>query len=424
MHSSQPGPPARRTRALLTIIGAPQLHLRSPMIVALWSAIFPGFGHFLLSRYLTGMILFLWEIIINFSSHLNVAIFYTFTGSFDMAKSVLDKDWLLLYIPTYLFTIWDSYRTTVDLNHQFLLAAREDSPVKPFIKTPLGFNYLDKSSPWPSAVWSILSPGAGQLMAQRTLVAFFIMAWWIVVAYSSKVLPAIHYTALLQFDRAKEAVNIQWLLNIPSMVFFGIYDAYVNIVEKNKLFEWEQAKYLKGTYQSKAFLMPFPRRDRGKHMYVVSNFEHSIKLELAVTALAMQGISKEDILAVPLDKRNEEWMLIDRIHASDQMSTMDVPMIFAATFALFGLIYGFLWTWGPILWSLIGTGLGFGIGLLVKFLFSRKYKGKKRTTPAEVVLLVSCRDTQLDLVKDILWKHDALGVSKLSLDEDAQGRKA
>ena len=71
---------------------------------------------------------------------LNLAIFYSFLGRFEEAKTVLDTRWLLLYIPTYLFAFWDSYRTAADLNNQYVLAAREDAPVQTFIMHPLGIN--------------------------------------------------------------------------------------------------------------------------------------------------------------------------------------------------------------------------------------------------------------------------------------------
>jgi hypothetical protein len=245
------------------------------------------------------------------------------------------------------------------------------------------------------------------------------MAWWIVVVYNSNVLPAIQHTALLQFNLAKEVLNKQWLLNIPSIIFFGIYDAYVNAVESNKLFEWEQGKFLKQEYQSKDFPMPFGK-EQGQSMYVVSSFEHSIKLEKVITALTMQGLPKADILAVPLDKQKEDRMILDRLHASDHMSMMDYPTILAALFALFGLIYGFELEWGPVLWSLIGTGLGFGMGLLIKLFTTRKRNEKQRESSSLVFLLISCPDHKLEIIRDTLWNHGALGVSRLSLGESGQ----
>ena len=44
-----------------------------------------------------------------------------------MAKEILEPRWLLLYLPVYLFAIWDSYRTSVDMNKVFILAERENA---------------------------------------------------------------------------------------------------------------------------------------------------------------------------------------------------------------------------------------------------------------------------------------------------------
>jgi len=386
------------------------------MIIALWSAIFPGFGHMLLSKFFCGMIFFIWEVFINLKSHMNVSIYYTFIGNFEMAKVVLDKEWLMLYIPTYLFAIWDSYRTAEDINQQFLLASHEDAPVPPLALHTLGLNHLDKGSPWVSAVWSLLSPGVGQLITRRILVAFFLIGWWIVVVYQSKLLPGIHLTALGQFEQAKEILDKQWVLNVPSIFLFGVYDAYVHSVEGNKLFKWEQARFLRHEFQSGAFQMPFLKgQEDDGGMYVVASFEHSIHLEAAVVTLEKQGIPKSEILAVPMDKRDESMLIFDRLRASDRHSMMDYPIIISATCSLFGLIYGFLLTWGPVLWALIGTGVGFGIGILIKLLAIRRRKEKIRIQATEVVLLINCKNSRQDTVKDILWRHGALGVSQLTL---------
>ena len=249
----------RRSRALVSILGTTQLHLRNPIVVAFWSAIFPGMGHMLLSKHIRGFILFTWEVTVNLLSHINLAIYYTFTFRPELAKQALDTRWLLLYIPMYLFAIWDSHRTATDMNNHFLLAIREDVEIKPFILHPLGINYLDKSPPWVAVVWSMLTPGAGQLLIHRIVVAFFLIGWWIVVVINSNVLPAIHLTLQGSFEQAKQIVSPQWLLNIPSMYFYGIYDAYINAVESNKLFDWEQGKFLRQQYQSASFPMPFDK---------------------------------------------------------------------------------------------------------------------------------------------------------------------
>ena len=226
----------RRFVAYVSSLGTTQLHLRSPFIIACWSVAFPGLGHLLLSKYLRGFLLFIWEIIINFKSNINLLILYSFIGDFEKAKGVVDLRWMSLYIPTYIFAIWDSYRTAVDLNHNYILAVREDAKINSFKISALEINYLDKRKPWVSAMWSLLIPGSGQLYIHRIVTAFFVVVWWIIICYLSNLLPVIHYTFLGDFQQAKAVINMHWFLNIPSIYFFAMYDSYVNTVENNKLY--------------------------------------------------------------------------------------------------------------------------------------------------------------------------------------------
>jgi hypothetical protein len=410
-------PSARRAVAYLNLLGTTQLHLRNPFIIAAWSVAFPGMGHMLLSKFLRGFALFLWEVFVNYKAHINLLILYSFTGDFEKAKAVVDIQWMSLYVPTYIFAIWDSYRTTIDMNHQYILAAREDAEIKPFRMGAMGINYLDKGKPWVSAVWSLLIPGGGQLYIHRLIPAFFIVLWWIVICYYSKFLPSFHYTLLGDFQQAKSVLDMQWLLNIPSVYFFAMYDAYVNSVSNNKLYDWEQSKFLKRQYQNSNFVMPFKKNIRGDKMYIVSTFDHSIYLELAITAIQMKGIKKENIMAVSMDKKGEERMLFDTIHSSDGLSLLDLPAILGVVFGVFGGIYGFILKWGPLLWGLISIAVGAALGFVIKLIITKKYSHRqndKRGT--EVVLIIECIESQLEMVKDMLWANKALGVSKLDLD--------
>lgn len=88
----------------------------------------------------------------------------------------------------------------------------------------------------------------------------------------------------------------------------------------------------------------------------------------------------------------------------------DLPMILAALFALFGLIYGFLLTWGPILWALIETEFGFFIGLGT----TKNRNKKQKSRQPEIVLIISCKDEQLQTVQETLWANDAIGVAKIN----------
>lgn len=210
----------------------------------------------MLGTYFKGFFLVFWEIFININANLNVAILYSFTGRFELAKSSINNRWLLLYVAVYVYGIWDSYRTSIDLNKFSILADREKSTVFPFTVGSFGINYLDKRNPWISAVWSSLMPGLGQFYGNRLINGFIILAWWIIFAYNSNMLEAIACMAAGDFTRASVVTNPEWLLFIPSLYVFSIYGAYVNTVEYNNMFEKEQAQFLKVNYQSRDFIMP------------------------------------------------------------------------------------------------------------------------------------------------------------------------
>jgi hypothetical protein len=412
-------PTSRRYVAYLSVLGTTQLHLRNPYIIAAWSLAFPGMGHLLLSKYLRGFVLFIWEVYINYKSHINLLILYSFIGDFEKAKQVADIRWMSLYIPTYIFAIWDSYRTTIDLNHAYILADREGEEIKPFKITSMEINYLDKRSPLVSAGWSLLIPGSGQLYIHRLIAAFFLVAWWIFICYSSNLLPAFHYTFLGDFLSAKNVLNMHWFLNVPSVYFFAVYDAYINTVENNKLFDKEQAKFLKRTYQEQnknSFWASLNKSHRGDDMYIISTFEHSIYLELALSELEANGLDKDNILAIPLDKNTSSISLFDSIHSSDGLSLFDLPAIIATIFGIFGGIYGFVLKWGPLFWGLIGIILGSILGLIIKIIFTwKKHHNIITKKHSEVVILIKCNNEQVENVKNILWNNKAFGVSSLKV---------
>jgi hypothetical protein len=252
--------PARRSRAYMHALGITQLHLRNPWVVAFFSFSFPGFGHLLLERYFPAFILISWEVFINHQAHVNLAILYSLLGEFDKAKAVLDKRWILLYVSIYIYTIWDSYRRTVDLNNQFLLADREDAPLTQMKYSPWDINYLDKRTPWVALVWSILAPGLGHMYVHKMITGFFIFGFTTALMYLSHIPPAIHYSLIGHFEQARHVLNMQWTLYLPSMYSFIFYDAYVSATENNKLFKKEQFKFLRMHYQSPSFRMPAPDR--------------------------------------------------------------------------------------------------------------------------------------------------------------------
>ncbi len=246
----------RRPKGMIFPNNTVSLHLTNPWVIAWWSAAFPGFGHIMMGSYPIGFLLVVWEFMINVYGRLNIAIMYSFTGRFDLATAILDKRWILLYPLIYVFSIWDSYRLSVEQNKYARLADAEGSPIIPFAVGTNGFNYIDKRTPWLAALWSALIPGAGHLYNHRVFKGFFVIICWVVSVYMSHFLEAVHFTSIGSFYQAKIVTDPQWLLFLPSFYGGVIYDSYVDAVEGNKLFEREQSRFLKENYQDAAFEMP------------------------------------------------------------------------------------------------------------------------------------------------------------------------
>jgi hypothetical protein len=203
-----------------------------------------------------GMFLFVGELLINTHAHVNLSIIYSFTGNFVMAKQVLDTHLLLLYCGILVYAIWESYRLSIEINKFSVLADHENAPMVPMALGSAGLNAYEKRNPWVAAAWAMLMPGLGHLYCVAIVQAVFLIIIGTIIIYFSHLLPAIGYTTIGDFTQAKAVLDWQWLLNIPSFYSFSIYDAYVKTVEFNKIFDQEQAQFLRNNYQSPLFKMP------------------------------------------------------------------------------------------------------------------------------------------------------------------------
>lgn len=148
-------------------------------------------------------------------------------------------------------------------------------------------------------------------------------------------------------------------------------------------------------------------------MYVVATFENSIFIELAISALEQKGISKEMILAAPLDKRTEPRKLFDTIHRADGFSMFDAAAMLGTCFMLLGAIYGYVLKWGPILWGIIGAVSGLILGFLLKLILVKKDKRGSKNITSEIVLMIRCEEHQWETIEKILWDNTALGLTKI-----------
>lgn len=148
-------------------------------------------------------------------------------------------------------------------------------------------------------------------------------------------------------------------------------------------------------------------------MLVIATFENSIYIELAISELEQQGIAKEMILAVPLDKRREPRKLFDTIHKSDGFSLFDGAAILGTCFMLLGAIYGYVLKWGPIIWGIIGAVSGLLLGFFLKMVFMKKTRRGSKNISSEIVLMVRCEESKGEMIEKILWDHLALGLTKI-----------
>jgi hypothetical protein len=150
-------------------------------------------------------------------------------------------------------------------------------------------------------------------------------------------------------------------------------------------------------------------------MHVISTFEHSAYLELAINKLQENGIDKENIVAIPLENIMEPAKIFDTIHRADGISLLDVSAVMGTIFSVLGASIGFVLKWGPIIWGLIGLALGAILGFIIDFYIGKNRKKKTTNLNSEVVLIVLCQEIQFQMVKNILKEYMSLGIGQLKI---------
>ena len=237
-------------KAKYSTAGITYIMYHKPCIVAWWSAVFPGFGHYLLNQYARGTLLTILEVIINTGAHINEAMVYSFCGEIDLAKSVINLDWMIGYIVIYLITIGDSYRAANQFNKLVYLSIPNLSHAKIFLSE---IRYLQIKNPFISALYSLLFPGLGQLYNHRLFLGFYAIFWWwtyILLSHAHKVLTLI---ILGKFDFSITMLAPHWLLFMPSVLGGSIYHAYITCVHHNILVIESQEERLTNRYAGTKF---------------------------------------------------------------------------------------------------------------------------------------------------------------------------
>jgi hypothetical protein len=241
---------ARRPLATISVCGVSHLAKRNPYIVAWWSVIYPGFGHYLLNQYLRGTLFTLSEVVFNSLSHVNEAIVFSFCGQFAMAKSILQIRWLYGYLGVFFYCIWSSYHSAIVQNKMTELAEMEDQALPNNLLHPLEIQYLERKSPYTAAIYSFFVPGLGQVYNHRFILAFYGMLWWWIFVTFSHVYESVFYFLMGDLTRALAVLDPHWFLFMPSVMGGSICHAFIMGVEHNRLFKLEQKQYLAQHYQS------------------------------------------------------------------------------------------------------------------------------------------------------------------------------
>jgi hypothetical protein len=399
----------RYSKGEISVFGTNSVYPRPPWIAAWWSAAFPGFGHMFIGKYLHGLILIIWELVVNNLSHLNMSIALSFLGRFDEAKDILNQDWALLYVAVYIYSIWDSYRCAVEIKKSHILAEIEDAPVTPSDVTFFDVVILDKKSPLIGSLWSIFTPGLGQLYGGSTVVGTFILAWWIYVCYKAAAVRTFLHSFLGDFDKAAASVDWQWFLFLPSMYAFAIYQAYVSVTENNTLYDIEQIRFLR--LRDANLTQPITMDDNSTKIIV--SMDHSPFVEMLIHDIEKLGVPSQNIVALPLENLDSQIHVIDTIHRVDGRSVLDGAMMGGTIFGVLGSIYGFRLYWGPIIWGLLGLVGGFFLGLIIELAISKKKVKMLASRKSEVIIEVTCNTSLIDQLIKVLKSRGAMGFVKM-----------
>lgn len=395
----------RYSKGLISAFGINSVYPRVPWVAAWWSFSFPGFGHMFLGKYLHGIILIIWELVVNNLSNLNKAIALSFLGRFEEAKAQINPEWFLLYVAVFVYSIWDSYRCAVEISKGHILSEVEDAPVTPSNVSFFDIIILDKKNPIVGIVWSVLSPGLGQLYAGSTIVGAFVLAWWIFVCYKANAVRALLDSFLGDFSSVTAIVNWQWFLFLPSMYAFAAYQAYTAVNENNTLFDIEQMRYLRVRGEN----LQHRNISENHTIQIIATFDHSPFVEMVIHEIEKLGVPAQNIVALPLENLDSQTHIIDSIHRVDGRSILDGAMVGGTIFMVLGSIYGFVWRWGPIIWGLLGLAGGFFLGLIIELALSKKkikvFPGRK----SEVIIQVTCSASLQNQLAKVLRSRKANG---------------
>ena len=98
----------------------------------------------------------------------------------------------------------------------------------------LDINYVKRRPPWIVAWWSAALPGLGHIHSGHYLKGLILMSGEILLNNFSNLNLSIFYTMILNFEKARDVINYNWLILYCGIFVFAIWDSYRICIETNK----------------------------------------------------------------------------------------------------------------------------------------------------------------------------------------------
>ncbi|MFT8362515.1 MAG: hypothetical protein ABF608_04990 [Sporolactobacillus sp.] len=136
---------------------------------------------------------------------------------------------------------------------------------------------------------------------------------------------------------------------------------------------------------------------------ILAAFDYSSYIEMALSALVPQKLSKSSLAVFPL--YNKPYP--DRHMPIHEQSQTDLYFILATISGVLGASIGFLLYWGPIIWGILASVAGFFIGYLLELVWIRRRRHKE----PQIILVIRCPQEKVDEVCHILWMCQASGLT-------------
>lgn len=136
---------------------------------------------------------------------------------------------------------------------------------------------------------------------------------------------------------------------------------------------------------------------------ILAVFDYSTYIEMALSALVPQKISKASLAVFPL--HNKPYP--NGHMPFHEQSRTDLYFILATITGVLGASVGFRLYWGPIIWGIIASAIGFFIGYLLELVWVQKRRNKE----PQIILVIHCPQENVDEVCRILWSCQSVGLT-------------